>query len=1232
MATVYSLICFGGSAGKTVTMTIASPCVVSLALHGLHNGTALVFSTTGALPTGVTAGTTYYARWAATGTFHLYDTEAHAIDTGSTTGRVNTSGSQSGTHTVKWAGLAALLSTWGDRWGSAGARVYDGIKSARDARYSAASALDTEYIELAHDYDDILSTAAVVMNIPAAETIVTTKIDGVRTSAYHEGQPGAGCTGTGTGIPDSGTFTGGYCIVQSTYFVNGIEFTTGDNTTFEGLCAAVALQNVSVFRWNTPGLNNKTINCIAIAYGASANVRVGFDGTGADIFTWERCIAIGFVGTSSIGFKCYGYSNKGSKVVNNISSKNNVGFSVDNVSDNKQGMVCQNNISVGNTTNWSTYNSTYFKATGYNAGLSTDSPWYKTTDTSVDIATTDFLDYTNNDFRAATTSSPQVDTGTTVLGGASTDIADAEVPAYNNGSAETWDVGAFEKNLGYTRPEVHTIDFTGLVAGSQVVVFTTGTTTELFRDNSSSTSESYDAAAAGVTVDYTVMKAGYLPLRATGIALTATATPIVIAQVADRAYVASSGLTFTTNATANTSTKIFSINAASTGQNWYSFMIEAWIAQASLANVAFPLTVNGPNSVTLGGGWEWRGWASSQTQGTGISNTSLALLSRDGMRYVAANGTVNAIWSAILTLDTTAGLQVEYRQATAGTITSAANTGPMDQLVQVYGSASYGNFDYRGHMVLKVRKVGYTSPKPDLVATYGNLEDQLYVAGLDPELLYTTTNADPGSMAFDNTAKTAIISASRSILQLYQGAQWWSIQDAQWDADIPVTANTAGSTFTLATGWTLSGMNYITGTQTIAGGTITLAGPATYTPTFSANTAVTAQGEGTYVLNASSTNITFAPTANGVTYVMGDCVFSGTINFHNTHATRAITIEVPSGTSYTTSTAGGTVTVTAPQVYQSVTVTGAVSGSRIQIYDTTSSTELYNGTPTFPYTWTDGTPAAATRAIRLRVAKMSTVTAKEFIDVNIGTCATSGSGKDVSYLVSQSDDATYNSNAIDGSGVTGITIGVGPNRVSISIAGGSVTWPSIYAYQVYWQATATGIAQETAFIEAPDTANYLLTDFDIRNTHANPLTITGGWGRDSTTLTVAGCIDSAGSTGNIYPEPDHVVAFATGSALTAGQAAELTASAAAAAAAASAAADAETAANTAASSAATASTQATLARKYLSNKRIIDEDTGIETVYDDNGTAMEARPVYVDKNAAVPYDGTAAPHRVEKFT
>jgi len=78
---------------ETITVTIASPAVVTWTDHGLQVGSSVVFSTTGALPTGITAGTRYFVISAGFGvnSFEISTTEGGAA--------VNTSGSQSGTHT-----------------------------------------------------------------------------------------------------------------------------------------------------------------------------------------------------------------------------------------------------------------------------------------------------------------------------------------------------------------------------------------------------------------------------------------------------------------------------------------------------------------------------------------------------------------------------------------------------------------------------------------------------------------------------------------------------------------------------------------------------------------------------------------------------------------------------------------------------------------------------------------------------------------------------------------------------------------------------------------------------------------------------------------------------------------------------------------------------------------------------------------------------------------------------
>ena len=77
----------------TFTVTIASPAVFSKT-NQLAAGDKVVFSTTGALPTGLTAGTTYYVISAGLSGSAF---EVSATDGGAA---INTSGSQSGTHSM----------------------------------------------------------------------------------------------------------------------------------------------------------------------------------------------------------------------------------------------------------------------------------------------------------------------------------------------------------------------------------------------------------------------------------------------------------------------------------------------------------------------------------------------------------------------------------------------------------------------------------------------------------------------------------------------------------------------------------------------------------------------------------------------------------------------------------------------------------------------------------------------------------------------------------------------------------------------------------------------------------------------------------------------------------------------------------------------------------------------------------------------------------------------------
>lgn len=83
-----------GTVLATPTITIASPAVVTSATHGLILGDMVKFSTTGALPTGITAGVTYFVISAGLGT-NTFEISATPGGTA-----INTTGSQSGVHTL----------------------------------------------------------------------------------------------------------------------------------------------------------------------------------------------------------------------------------------------------------------------------------------------------------------------------------------------------------------------------------------------------------------------------------------------------------------------------------------------------------------------------------------------------------------------------------------------------------------------------------------------------------------------------------------------------------------------------------------------------------------------------------------------------------------------------------------------------------------------------------------------------------------------------------------------------------------------------------------------------------------------------------------------------------------------------------------------------------------------------------------------------------------------------
>lgn len=88
-------------AQATVTITIAAPGVVSWTGHGLMAGQQVQLTTTGALPTGLTANTTYYVVPVDANSFQLSATQNGSA--------ITTTGTQSGVHTMTAISITGAL-------------------------------------------------------------------------------------------------------------------------------------------------------------------------------------------------------------------------------------------------------------------------------------------------------------------------------------------------------------------------------------------------------------------------------------------------------------------------------------------------------------------------------------------------------------------------------------------------------------------------------------------------------------------------------------------------------------------------------------------------------------------------------------------------------------------------------------------------------------------------------------------------------------------------------------------------------------------------------------------------------------------------------------------------------------------------------------------------------------------------------------------------------------------
>ena len=175
------------TATSTVTFSIASPCVVTWAAHGLADRTPIYFTSSGNLPSGIVSGTQYYVVAVDTGTFQLSTTLGGAS--------LTTSGSQSGTHTavaqihkifesLQAANTAhypsaAASSTWWQDNGSTNARkMFD----------TASSTQTTNGSSIVVTLDPVVIVNAIYLGGVEADSVTVTVTDDIEGVVYTETQ------------------------------------------------------------------------------------------------------------------------------------------------------------------------------------------------------------------------------------------------------------------------------------------------------------------------------------------------------------------------------------------------------------------------------------------------------------------------------------------------------------------------------------------------------------------------------------------------------------------------------------------------------------------------------------------------------------------------------------------------------------------------------------------------------------------------------------------------------------------------------------------------------------------------------------------------------------------------------------------------------------------------------------------------------------------------------------
>ena len=568
-------------------------------------------------------------------------------------------------------------------------------------------------------------------------------------------------------------------------------------------------------------------------------------------------------------------------------------------------------------------------------------------------------------------------------------------------------------------PIVYTgLSFTGLVPNTQIIIFETGTQTEITSVETSGTSFDWNPIySVDQIVDYTIYHEGYSYIRATAVLCSDTIKTIGIQQSVDRPYVASTGLTYGTSLTVghffyDRVTKKFSIKTDTSIQNFYAAMKEAFRDELSLRNTQFSIFPNGQSSFSFEDGISFN------------NDDDIRHFHSDGFRFVDSLG-IRSIFSAVTSGDGMDGLQAEYIQTDGDTaVKKTYTTGAIRQCFHTYQRASTSTtiiFDYRSFLVIKCQANGYESVEVNVNYTYGELADEHYIISLAPKRLDMVIGdpgisdveiidhgASPVTWNVGNGDKeysiTIIDSGVNSAEDIHRWINYHCSLDAEFQGKEPfqwhdmIEGGSSGNHTTIRhnvygdIGAALKGVRVLRGSD-----------PHPDFPQFQAD-------DGTY----------------GIQPIVNNC-----------------------------------------------SITDIENNSRVRIYNVTKATEVFNGIVTggsYTDIYSEGGAYSTGDSINIRVTYQNGLHAKLEWSTNIQA---SSSGWGVS--VNQQDDVYYNLFALDGSTITKFTADYTNDEVDLVVSGG-FTLTEIYAWWVYNNTTAQGIAEFFGGLSAEDAGNFVINN------------------------------------------------------------------------------------------------------------------------------------------------------------